>query len=348
VHALQDRLGLSERRACQIARQHRSTQRHRPQAATDDVALRQRLREISAERPRWGYRRAHARLREEGWALNRKRTQRLWREEGLRVPQRRRKRQRLGESTVPADRLRAERPNQVWALDFQFDQTADGRLLKLLHVVDEFTREALAIECRRRIDADATVVVLDGLVAARGRAPEHIRCDNGPELTANALRDWCRFSAAGSAYIEPGSPWQNPYVESFGSRVRDELLAIELFSSLAEAQVMVADWRHDYNHRRPHSSLGMMAPAGFAQAWHQSRGNGQPITPGDTAQARRSPHNAPIPAPAGQIEPDRAREAAHPAPAVSLRSPSGLAPRDDNPTTLQPPTDHQLSQQVDR
>jgi putative transposase len=181
------------------------------------------------------------------------------------VPQKQRKRRRLGDSTVPADRLRAERPDHVWALDYQFDQTADGKILKLLHIVDEFTREALVIECRRRIDADATVAVLDRLVAMRGRAPEHIRCDNGPEFTANALRDWCRFQRAGSSYIEPGSPWQNAYVESFGSRVRDELLGVELFSCLTEAQVMVEDWRQDYNHHRPHSSLGMLAPARYAQ-----------------------------------------------------------------------------------
>ena len=174
---LQDRLSLSERRACQIAGQHRSTQRHEPTEAPDDGALRARLRELSRERPRWGYRRAHARLLEEGWSLNRKRVGRLWREEGLRVPHRRRKRQRLGESTVPAERLCAERPDHVWALDFQFDQTQDGRILKLLHVVDEFTREALAVECARRIDSDRTVAVLDRLVATRGKAPEHLRCD---------------------------------------------------------------------------------------------------------------------------------------------------------------------------
>ena len=206
---LKDRLGVSERRACLIAGQHRSTQRRDPCVAGDDGPLRAALRKLSREWPRWGYRRAHAQLLEAGWSLNRKRTQRLWREEGLRVPQRRRKRQRLGESTVPASRLRAERPDQVWALDFQYDQTADGRILKLLHVVDEFTREALEMKCERRIDADSTVVTLDGLVALRGRAPEFIRCDNGPELTANALRDWCRFSHTGSAYIEPGIfiPW---------------------------------------------------------------------------------------------------------------------------------------------
>src|ERR1019366_981176 len=207
--------------------------------------------------------------------------------------------------------LRAVRPNQVWALDFQYDQTADGRIVKLLHVVDEFTREALAMKCERRIDASSTVVTLEPLVALRGRAPEFIRCDNGPELTANALRDWCRFSHTGTAYIEPGSPWQNPYVESFGSRVRDEL-----FSCLTEAQVMVADWREDYNEHRPHSSLAMQAPARFARAWRQS--NGPPVD-----QAARG---------------------------ISLRSPSGLTPRDTAAapsTTLQPNPDHRLSQQAD-
>jgi putative transposase len=276
---LKDRLGLSERRACQITGQHRSTQRRQPCVRSDDGALRGRLRELSRERPRWGYRRAHALLRSEGWSVNRKRVQRLWREEGLRVPLRRRKRYRLGTSTVPAKRLQAERPDHVWALDFQFDQTADGRILKLLHVVDEFTREALAVECRRRIDSDHTVKVLDRLIAERGRSPEHIRCDNGPELTANALRDWCRFSRTGSAFIEPGSPWQNPYVESFGSRIREELLSTELFSCLAEAKVLVNDWRHDYNEHRPHSSLGMQAPARYARTWQANEGETTTIQP---------------------------------------------------------------------
>lgn len=153
------------------------------------------------------------------------------------------------------------------AIDFQWDQTADGHNLKLLHVVDEFTREALAIECRRRIDADAVVDVLDRLVLESGTAPAFLRCDNGPEMTAHALRDWCRLGRTGSAFIEPGSPWQNAYVESFGGRVRDELLAVELFSSLAEAKVLVEDWRQDYNTHRPHSALGMMTPTAFAVGW---------------------------------------------------------------------------------
>ena len=231
---LQDRLGISERRACRYAGQHRSTQRHAPLVASDDAGLRAALRQISRDRPRWGYRRAHQLLLEQGWVLKRKRTQRLWREEGLPVAQRRRKPQRFGTSTVPADRLRSQAPDHVWALNFQFDQT-DGRILKLLHVVDDSPARRWPIECHRCIDADKTVTTLERLVAERATAPAFIRCDNGPELTANALKDWCRFSRAGSAYIEPGSPWQNPYVENFGSRVRDELLSVELFSCLAEA-----------------------------------------------------------------------------------------------------------------
>jgi putative transposase len=263
---LRGRLHVSERWACRVVGQHRSTQRHEPKRADDDQALRAELREISARRPRWGYRRAHVVLREQGWSVNRKRVQRLWREEGLRVPQRRRKRRRVGESTADAKRLAARRPDHVWAFDFQFDQTADGHVIKLLNVVDEFTRESLAMHVAHSITADQTVTVLEQITAARG-APEHVRCDNGPEMTAHALRDWCRFASTATSFIDPGSPWQNPFVESFNGRVRDELLDIEEFSCLAEARVLIADWREDYNWRRPHSGLGMKAPAAFAAAW---------------------------------------------------------------------------------
>ena len=206
---LRDRLGVSERWACRVVGQHRSTQRHEPKTAADDAALRAELRRFSKERPRWGYRRAHHRLRELGWSVNRKRVQRLWREEGLRVPQRRRKRRRLGESTVPAERLRAERPNQVWAFDFQFDQTADGRALKLLNVVDEFTRESLAMLVERNIDADATVTTLDRLVAERGapRAPalRQRPGDDRPRAPGlvRALQDRHGVHRAGLALAEP-------------------------------------------------------------------------------------------------------------------------------------------------
>ena len=206
----------------------------------------------------------------QGWAVNRKKVQRLWRQEGLRVPPKRRKRQRLGDSDTDAGLLRAQRPDHVWALDFQFDVTASGPKIKILHVLDEFTRESLADLVDHSIDADATVGCLDKVAAARGRCPENIRCDNGPELTANALRDWCRLTSTNTSYIEPGSPWQNPWVESYGGPMRDELLSIEHLDSLLEAQVLVADWRTDYNNYRPHSALGMLTPAEYADQWAQN------------------------------------------------------------------------------
>jgi putative transposase len=267
VDHLQRVLGISQRLACRIVGQHRSTQRHQRVEPDRDRALREQLRRLSRDHPRWGYRRAHAQLCRQGRGVNRKAIQRRWREEGLRVPARRRKRQRLGTSTTPADRLAAKHPDHVWALDYQFDQTTDGRILKLLNVVDEHTREALTIMVDRRIDADATVAALDRLVIERGQPPRFIRCDNGPELTANALRDWCRFSGAGASYIEPGAPWQNPYVESFGGRLRDELLAVEAFNTLLEARVLVEDWRIEYNTVRPHSALGYLTPTDYAKAW---------------------------------------------------------------------------------
>ena len=266
---LRDRLGVSERWACRVVGQHRSTQRREPTREGDDLALRAALRRIASQRTRWGYRRAHYELGVQGWSVNRKRVQRLWREEGLRVVRRPRKRPRAGDGPCGRDVV-AGAPNEVWALDFQADQTADGRALRLLNVVDECTREALVMRCERSISADETVAVLEALVAARGRAPNFLRCDNGPELTSHALRDWCRFSTTQTAFIEPGAPWQNPFVESFHSRVRDELLNVEQFACLAEAQVVIGDWREDYNTRRPHSALGMRPPAGFAATWAAS------------------------------------------------------------------------------
>jgi putative transposase len=331
---------MSERRACRLAGQHRSTQRHEPIVAQDDAALRAALRRISRERPRWGYRRAHSVLLADGWVLNIKRTRRVWREEGLRVPRKRRKRLRLGESTVPADRLRAQRPDHVWAIDFQWDQTADGHNLKLLHVVDEFTREALAIECHRRIDADKTVDVLDRLITERGTAPGFLRCDNGPEMTAHALRDWCRFSRTGSAYIEPGSPWQNPYVESFGGRVRDELLAVELFSCLTEAQVLIEDWRLDYNHRRPHSALDMMTPAAFAAGHRQPWPAPTATTAGEEVEQRCL-----LPSAGSDPQPALSRPRQRESPAEEITS---LQANRRGSYRGTPITPTQLSQQVDR
>jgi len=265
---IQERHGFSERRACRLLGQPRSTQRRPgPSAPDEEERIRKRLRSLARKRPRYGYRRLTALLREEGFCVNHKRIQRLCRDEGLRVLRRPKKRYRVGVSTVPANRLRASRPDQVWAIDFLFDQTTDLRTLKILAITDEFTKEALAIEVDRSIDSDHTVRILDCIVARTGRRPELLRMDNGPELTANALRDWSRFSHAGTTYIEPGSPWENPFIESFNGKLRDELLDCEIFETLLEAKVLAEDFRIDYNTYRPHSSLGYLAPTKFAEKW---------------------------------------------------------------------------------
>lgn len=207
----------------------------------------------------------HVLLQREGWACNRKRVQRLWRDEGLHVP--RRKRRRRKAARTPGS-VTACRPDQVWALDYIFDATADGRPIKILNVTDEYTREALACVAARSINADQTVDILANLVALRERTPQHIRCDNGPELVADTLRDWCRFSGTSPHYIEPGAPWQNPYVESFNGHLRRELLEMESFNTLYEARLLLEDWRHDYNHHRPHQSLSYQTPAALAHGWH--------------------------------------------------------------------------------
>ena len=163
--------------------------------------------------------------------------------------------------------LTATAPNEVWAIDFVSDRTADGRPLKILTVTDEHTREALATPAARRMGADATVSVLERIVKLRGQAPKMIRCDNGPEFISQSLRDWCRFNHAGTGYIEPGAPWQNPFVESFNGHLRRELLDLESFNTLFEAQLLLDDWRLEYNHYRPHQSLNYMTPAEHARRW---------------------------------------------------------------------------------
>ncbi|HET9733486.1 MAG TPA: IS3 family transposase [Acidimicrobiales bacterium] len=271
---LLDRFGVSERRACRLVGQHRSTQRRPPRPVPEEEQkLRGRLREIAREHPRWGWKTALVIVRREGWHVNRKRVQRLWREEGLKRPATCRKRRRFGPSV--SGRLRAERPNQVWAVDFQFDETADQRRLKMANVVDEFTRECLAIRVGRSCTADQLVDLLEALVLERG-APEYLRMDNGPEMVAWALRDWCRLSGMATTYIEPGSPWENPFVESFNGRFRDECLNVEEFWDLPAARVIVEDWRIEYNTFRPHSALGGLTPAEFAKTWDHQHQPGHP------------------------------------------------------------------------
>ena len=266
---LVDRFGVSQRCACRVVGQHRSTQRlaPRPRPAEEDK-VRRRLREIARRHPRWGWKTAHTILRREGHTINRKRTRRLWRDEGLRRPPSCKRKRTRPPGGGPL--LRAERPNHVWAIDFQFDETADRRRLKLCNIVDEFTREALAMDVGRTCTANDIVTIIEGLVAQRG-APEHLRMDNGPELIAWALRDWCRLSGTQTSYIGPGAPWENPYVESFNSRVRDELLNLEEFTSLTVAQVVVEAWRIEYNTYRPHSALGGRTPAEYQANWTKTQ-----------------------------------------------------------------------------
>ncbi len=264
---LRDRFGVSQRRACRVVGQHRSTQRlPQPQITDEEAQLREFLREFSRVRPRWGWRRAAKAARRAGWRVNDKRIRRLWRDEGLRVPQRRRKKPLRGIG-APVGAMCPIRPNVLWALDFQFDVTADGRTLKMLNVIDEHTREALTIEVERSIDADGVVATLERLALQRGTAPVFLRFDNGPEFIANAVADWCRFNHTGSVFIDPGSPWQNAWIESFNGRFRDELLNGWQFDSLLEAKVIIEDWRIDYNKNRPHTAHGELTPAEFAQTW---------------------------------------------------------------------------------
>ena len=229
-------------------------------------------------------------LRREGYCVNHKRIQRLCRDEGLRVLKKAKKRSRVGVSTISGTRLRATHPNHVWAIDFQFDQTTDLRTLKLLNITDEFTKEALTIDLRRSITADDTVAVLDRLAAQRG-APEFLRMDNGPELTANALRDWCRFSAAGTAYIEPGSPWENPFIESFNGKLRDELLTSRPSRACSKPRCWprtsgstttpTGHTRRSVSSRRPSSgSGGLEKKPDSHSGWARNRGQVTPTRQG--------------------------------------------------------------------
>lgn len=260
---MQEELEVAQRRACRVLGQPRSTQRYQPRRPDRDRPLVQRMLELVRQHPRYGYRRITALLRQEDWPANRKRVYRLWRREGLKVPQKQRKRRRLGQSANGILRRRSEHPNHVWCYDFLKDQTVDGRPLKLLPIEDEYTRECLALDVARGITSRDVIRTLARLFAERG-APRFIRSDNGPEFIAQAIRDWLPRSGVQTLYIEPGSPWENAYSESFNSRLRDELLNRELFTSVLEARVLTEDYRQEYNHKRPHSSLGYRTPAAFA------------------------------------------------------------------------------------
>jgi len=226
----------------------------------DEAPLTKRIIELAAAYGRYGYRRITAMLRREGWAVNHKRVERIWRRESLKVPKKQPRRGRLWLNDGSCVRLRPERKDHVWAYDFVQDRTRDGRRLRLLTVVDEYTRECLAIDAARSLTSDDVLERLSWLMATRD-VPDHIRSDNGPEFTAKVVRRWLKNVGVKTLFIEPGAPWENGYCESFNGKLRDELLARERFDTLQEAKVLIERWRREYNTVRPHSALGYKPPA---------------------------------------------------------------------------------------
>lgn len=258
----QEQLGLSQRRACQLVGSVRATIRYQRRSRGDEAIVRMRLRELAAQRPRFGYRRLHVLLRREGIVVNHKRGERLYREEGLAVRRRARK------SLTPILRGRPaqpERANEQWALDFLQDALASGRRLRVLSVIDVFTREALALEVDTSLPGRRVVRVLDRLLEERVR-PAQLVLDNGPELISGVLEQWAHDHAVTLHFIDPGKPSQNAHGESFHGRLRDECLNEHWFLGLSDARRIVEDWRQDYNQQRPHSALGYQTPVEFAQA----------------------------------------------------------------------------------
>jgi putative transposase len=260
-------MDVSERRACEAISQPRMTQRYKIKQPNRDKALTTEIKKLAKRHKRYGYRMITAKLRQDGWVVNHKRVQRIWQKEGLQVPYRRKFKKAKGSSENSCAVKKTEYPNHVWTYDFMSDQTEDGRKLKLLTVLDEFTRESPAIEVGRSMRAKDVIAVLEYLFMVRG-APKFIRSDNGPEFLADKIKKWLKKNHVETLYIEPGSPWENGYIESFNGKLRDEILDRELFYSVKEAKVIVEDWRLEYNNHRPHSGLGYMTPAAFAASYN--------------------------------------------------------------------------------
>ena len=251
---------VSERRLCRVLGQHRSTQRKAPRGADDEAALTEDIIALARQYGRYGYRRVTALLRNAGWHVNRKRVERIWRREGLKVPQRQPKRGRLWLNDGSCIRLRPEYPGHVWSYDFVEGRTHDGRKYRILSIIDEASRECMALPVARKLKSDDVLAALAELFVTRG-PPAHIRSDNGPEFIATAVQEWLAKVGVKTLYIAPGSPWENGYCESFNGSLRDELLNGEIFYSLAEARILIEAWRRHYNTVRPHSSLGYRPPA---------------------------------------------------------------------------------------
>jgi putative transposase len=258
--------GLGVRRCCALVEMPRSSFFYQAEEGEDEELL-SKLGAIAREHKRYGYRRAWALLRRQGESVNMKRVHRLWKKAGLGLPRRRpRKRVRKGTGTP----LKALYPNHVWTYDFMEDATMDGRKLRILTVVDEFTRESPAIEVERSMPSARVIEVLKRVFAERG-APEYLRSDNGPEYIAQAVKDWLASRWTKPYYIDPGCPWQNPYGESFNDKLRTECLNMEIFGSLAEAKIEIERWRREYNRERPHSSLEYRTPEEHRVAWEAKK-----------------------------------------------------------------------------
>jgi putative transposase len=241
--------------------QARATQRRNLSPPSDEQQLTDDIIALATKYGRYGYRRITALLNNErGWRVNHKRVERIWRKEGLKVPRKQPKRSRLWLNDGSCVRLRPEYKDHVWSYDFMIDRTADGRAFKILNIIDEYTRECLAILVARRIKNQDVIDILFWLFVSRG-LPEHIRSDNGPEFTAKAIRKWLGRLGVNTLFIEPGSPWENGYIESFNGKLRDELLNREVFDTLKEAKALIEQWRTEYNQIRPHSALKYQPPA---------------------------------------------------------------------------------------
>ncbi|MDE4142972.1 IS3 family transposase [Phaeobacter gallaeciensis] len=260
IDHVRTRFHLSERRACRVLGQHRSTQRKVPHGRADEERLVADMIELARQYGRYGYRRIAALLRDAGWEVNDKRVERLWRREGLKVPMKQPKKGRLWLNDGSCVRLRPEYRNHVWSYDFVHCRTEDGKVFRTLNILDEHSRECLAIKVKRKLNSGDVIDALSDLFIMRG-VPDYIRSDNGPEFVAQAVQDWIRAVGAKTAYIAPGSPWENGYCESFNARFRDELLNGEVFYSLREAEILIEQWRKHYNTKRPHSALGYRPPA---------------------------------------------------------------------------------------
>jgi transposase InsO family protein len=267
VAELGQTFAVSQRRACRGLALHRSSVRSLPRHSDEAVALAHRIEQLAAQYPRYGYRRIWAVLKRQGWAVNKKAVHRLWRHAGLKLAGPRalpRPRRPSGQDQNGCHLRPSRGKDDVWTWDFLFDRTSDGRSLKWLSLIDEFTRECLALESRPSMTAAEVQAILAEVVTRRGSLPQRMRSDNGPEFAAQAVRSYLEQAGSGTLYVAPGSPWQNGFAESFHSRLRDEFLEREEFESVAQASALAALWKEEYNTERPHSSLGYQTPAAFS------------------------------------------------------------------------------------